>query len=289
MHNHFTPIFQRTFLIFLEQFSNTFTTVFLSVLVLLLKSTPSRWIKIFSFHPPFNLERKLLVSNLWSLTFNSPYFWRIWKKGWRTNTLHLLRDCRQSRFPRDETSKFEQTRMDGDSNRYYKWKIGDNRARARGDRRGFLGKRRASARLIERRTIVVGWISWLLSGATAAENDTPRVMRRAVESFGFYLSMRLREEEETWSSVFTSIFSLFSFFFFFKSFIYIIVQRISLSLKCIRLYPLISRNNKNMEREEKERDYSNSKTTIRKSGTEARERKILAWKRISVQRLVKFH
>lgn len=120
--------------------------------------------------------------------------------------------------------------MDGDSNRYYKWKIGDNRARARGDRRGFLGKRRASARLIERRTIVVGWISWLLSGATAAENDTPRVMRRAVESFGFYLSMRLREEEETWSSVFTSIFSLFSFFFFFKSFIYIIVQRISLSL-----------------------------------------------------------
>lgn len=43
-----------------------------------------------------------------------------------------------------------------------------------------------------------------------------------------------------------------------------------------------------MEREEKERDYSNSKTTIRKSGTEARERKI-PWKRISVQRLVKFH
>lgn len=42
-----------------------------------------------------------------------------------------------------------------------------------------------------------------------------------------------------------------------------------------------------MEREEKERNYS--KTTIRKSGTEARERKMLAWKRISVQRLVKFH
>lgn len=44
-----------------------------------------------------------------------------------------------------------------------------------------------------------------------------------------------------------------------------------------------------MKREEKERNYSNSKTTIRKSGTEARERKMLAWKRISVQRLVKFH
>lgn len=89
--------------------------------------------------------------------------------------------------------------------------------------------------------------------------------------------------------IYQYFFPIFFFLFFQIIYLHNRSENLSLSLKCIRLYPLISRNNKNMEREEKERDYSNSKTTIRKSGIEARERKILAWKRISVQRLVKFH
>lgn len=61
-----------------------------------------------------------------------------------------------------------------------------------------------------------------------------------MESFGWYLSMRLGGRGNSIVRIYQYFF-LFSFFFS-KSFIYIIVQTLSLSLKCI--LPFISRNKK---------------------------------------------
>lgn len=62
-----------------------------------------------------------------------------------------------------------------------------------------------------------------------------------MESFGWYLSMRLGGRGNSIVRIYQYFF-LFSFFFFSKSFIYIIVQTLSLSLKYI--LPFISRNKK---------------------------------------------